>query len=561
MASSRRRHCRFASIPAWSALLAALSGAGCKVGPDYERPEADVNAAWLDDARGTAEEGAAAPLWWESFKDPTLDALIQAARCSNLTLRVAGLRVIEARAQRGIAVGEFFPQLQQAFGTLSANRVGSNDAFPSLDKNYASASVGIEAAWELDFWGKYRRAIESEDASLLASVADYDAVLVSLTAEVATDYVLIRSLEERLANAVANVALQQETLRLIQTRFRLGAVSELDVATSRGTLANTQALIPELQRALRQTKMALGILLGRTPSELEAWLAPTEGKAATLPDPPPTLALGIPADLLRRRPDVRAAERSAASASERIGIAKADYFPSIAVLGSTGFSTSNTDRLGNPGLGDLFSSDSFGGFLGLQVNLPFLNYGRISDNVRVQNARYEQTAAAYQDSVLRATAEVESGLSSFLRARERAGFLAESVSAAQRSVELSLIQYRNGAVDFIRVNDAQTVLVTSQDTLVSARADVALGAIETYRALGGGWEVRGEDEFVDPGTIDRMRKRTDWGDVLSPGYHAGSDLGWDRPKLDGPPPKPEEADAEKSDAEKADADKADKDHP
>src|SRR5262245_53844041 len=232
MVSSVRRHRRLRSVAATSALIAAAAGAGCRVGPDYERPEAAVNGAWLDDARGAAGQGAAAPAWWETFHDPTLDALVKSARESNLTLRVAGLRVIEARAQRGIAVGEFFPQLQQAFGTLGANHVSNNDVFPAADRNYATASVGVEAAWELDFWGKYRRAIESEDASLLASVATYDAVLVSLTAEVATDYVLIRSLEERLANAVANVALQQETLRLIQTRLRLGALPDADRATA-----------------------------------------------------------------------------------------------------------------------------------------------------------------------------------------------------------------------------------------------------------------------------------------------------------------------------------------
>jgi outer membrane protein TolC len=187
------------------------------------------------------------------------------------------------------------------------------------------------------------------------------------------------------------------------------------------------------------------------------------------------------------------------------------------------------NRAGDPGLDDLFSADSFLGFLGLEVHLPILNYGRISNNVRVQDARYEQAAANFQETVLRAAAEVESGVSTFLRAREQAGFLAESVAAAQRSVELSLIQYRNGAVDFIRVNDAQSVLVASQDAVVAARANVALGAVETYRALGGGWEVRGDGEFVDAATLERMRGRTDWGDVLAPDWHAGSDLGFARP--------------------------------
>lgn len=553
-------------LPAALALALALGLTltlpSCKVGPDYQRPDASVNPTWLDDAKGAAG-GEAAPAWWETFKDPTLDALIKLAHEGNLTLRVAGLRVIEARAQRGIAVGQFFPQIQQAFGSISANHLSKNDVFPATDVNYASASVGVEAAWELDFWGKYRRAIESEDDSLMASVAGYDAVLVSLTAEVATDYVLIRSLDERLANAQSNVTLQEETLRLIQTRFRLGAVSELDVATARGTLANTQALIPELQLALRQTKMALGVLLGRTPSDLEKELAPPEGAHGALPEAPEALALGIPADLLRRRPDVRNAERNAAAQSERIGIAKADFYPSISILGSTGFTTTNFDRAGSPSLGELFNKDSYFGFLGLQVNLPFLNYGRITNNVRVQDARYEQAAASYQETVLRAAAEVESGLASFLHAREQAAYYAESVAAAERAVELSLIQYRNGAVDFIRVNDAQTVLVTSQETLVTARANVALGAIETYRALGGGWEVRGDGEFVDKPTLDRMRARTDWGDVLAPDYHQGSDLGFGRPPAREEAGEHDEAGEHEEAGEKSHekADKSDKDHP
>lgn len=513
-----------------AALATLLALGGCRVGPDYERPEVQLNAAWLEDARGDApDDGAASAAFWELFQDPTLNALVKSARESNLTLRAAGLRVIEARARRGIAVGEFFPQLQEAFGTLSANWPSENGPVPPGDDAFADASIGAQAAWELDLWGKYRRAIASEDASLLASVADYDAVLVSLTAEVATSYVVVRSLEERLVAARANVALQQETLRLTETRFRLGAVSELDVATARGTLANTQALIPELERALRQTKLALCVLLGRSPSELEAELAPAPDRTRTVPEAPATLALGVPADLLRRRPDVRAAERIAAAQSERIGIAAADFYPSVSLLGATGFSTSDVDRAGNPSLGDLFSADSFVGFLGLDVSVPFLNYGRIEGNVRVQDARFEQSVAAFQESVLRAAAEVESGLTAFLRAREQAGFLQESVTSAQRSVELSLIQYRNGAVDFIRVNDAQTVLVTREDTLVSARANIAFGAIETYRALGGGWETRGDAEFVDPETVERMRARTDWGDVLSPDWNEGSDLGFRRP--------------------------------
>lgn len=272
--------------------------------------------------------------------------------------------------------------------------------------------------------------------------------------------------------------------------------------------------------------MVLCVLLGRTPSELDEELRPTNGLARTVPDAPAQLATGVPADLLRRRPDVRAAERQAAAQSARIGQAVADLYPSISITGATGFVVSDYD---GSDLGDIFDSDSFAGFIGLRVNWPILNYGRIEGNIRVQDARYEQAVARYQESVLRAAADVEAGLSDFLRSRERTAFLAEAVSASQRSVEISLIQYRAGAVDFIRVNDAQSTLVQEQDNLVVSRAAIALGAVRTYRALGGGWETREGREFVDPETTERMRNRTNWGDVLSNEWQEGADLGFARP--------------------------------
>jgi outer membrane protein TolC len=244
------------------------------------------------------------------------------------------------------------------------------------------------------------------------------------------------------------------------------------------------------------------------------------------------IAAGVPADLLRRRPDVRAAERFAAAGSARIGQAVADLYPSISIAGATGFASSDWDGPHDPGLGDIFDSESFTGFIDLQFNWPVLNYGRIEGNVRVQDARYEQAVASYQETVLRAAAEVEGGLSDFLRSRERTEYLVESVSASERSVELSLIQYRLGAVDFIRVNDAQTQLVQAQDNLVSSRASVALAVVRTYRALGGGWEIREGHEFIDSETAERMRARTDWGDVIPPAWQEGDDLGFPRPATD-----------------------------
>lgn len=502
---------------------------GCKVGPDYQTPEAPLNDAWQTN---TGDTQAANAQWWETFNDPTLTSLVQSAYSQNLTLRTAGLRVLEARAARGIAVGNFFPQVQQVTGGIANNRISANDSGPALDRSFATDAVGLEAAWELDFWGKFRRGIDASDAQLLQSVADYDAVLVSLAADVATNYIIIRSLEERLVYARANVSLQNDTLALTQTRFRTGAVSELDVSTARSTVANTSALIPDLENALRQTKLAMCILLGRTPSDLEQELAPAAGATARVPDAQPTIAAGVPADLLRRRPDVRSAERAAAAQSARIGQAVADLYPQISITGSTGFVSSNFEGGRSPDLGNLFDANSFAGFIGLQVNWPIFNYGRVEGNIRVQDARYEQAVAQYQESVLRAAADVESGLSDFLRSKERTTYLTESVDATKRSVELSLIQYRAGAVDFIRVNFAQSDLVQAEDALVSSRAAIALGAVRTFRALGGGWEIREDHEFVDAETAKRMRKRTNWGGVMNEDWDDGKDLFFQRPDED-----------------------------
>ncbi len=514
------------------AILASLAAAilgGCMVGPDYVQPGAAVNESWLDEAATAREDAPIERAWWETFEDPTLTALIETAFHQNLSLRAAGLRVIEARARRSIAVGEFFPQLQQAFGVVGANQLSANSIDSGGDRSFSEASIGLEAVWELDFWGQFRRNIEAADAELLFTVADFDAVLTSLEADVATNYILLRSIQERIDIAHANVSLQQETLRLTEARFNAGAVSELDVSTARSTLANTQAQIPDLENSLLETKLALCILLGRPPSELEEELLPQDSAAPRVPEAPARIAAGIPADLLRRRPDVRAAERIAAAQSARIGVATAELYPAISLVGSTAFVSTNFEGVSTPDLGNIFDADSFTGFIGLQLDWPILNYGRIIGNVRVQDALFEQAVAAYQDSVLRAAADVESGLSVFLRAREQAEYLAEGVDAAQRSVELSLIQYRAGAVDFIRVNDAQTTLVQQEDSLVVARAAIALGAVRAYRALGGGWEIREGAEFIDAETAQRMRERTNWGDVLAPDWDRGNDLGFARP--------------------------------
>lgn len=503
-----------------AAALAGLSG--CLVGPDYRIPEAPLAERWSDTA---AAEGDAAPLdtpaWWEAFGDPVLERLVTSAREQNLTLRQAGLRVLQAQALRGLAASQLYPQAQTAAGEVATRRESRNTPLGAGDRSYEAASVGVQAVWELDLWGRFRRGIESADAALEAALAEHDAFAVALAAEVASAYVTLRSLQEQIVLTRANVAAQRDTLALTVARQRAGAVSELDVAGAEATLANTEALVPVLADRLRQAELALGVLLGRPPADLVLELGP-----GAVPTPPAAIALGVPADLLRRRPDVRAAERTAAALSARIGAIRAERYPAIALSGRTGFRTTSSDTVvGSPDLGDLFGADSFEGFVGLGVQWPLLDYRRIKNRMRAADARFEEGRVAYQQAVLVAAAEVEGGLSRFLRSREQAERLAASVRAARRSLELALIQYRQGAVDFLRVDQAQSDLVDRQNRLVLAQAGAAGAAIATFRALGGGWEVRGA--LVPRATAEAMRARTDWGDVLV--------LDPEEPEAGGPP--------------------------
>jgi NodT family efflux transporter outer membrane factor (OMF) lipoprotein len=502
-------------------VLVALGTLGCMVGPDYAKPSAPIADAWLDVKSSEPGPRLEDAEWWTRFQDPVLNALVSSALAQNLTLREAGLRVIQARAQRGISVGEFFPQQQAVSGEAGVNRLSANTPQGLGDRTFNDYSIGLQAAWELDFWGRFRRGIESADAALEASVADCDAVLVLLAADVASAYVDIRSRQEQLDYTRANVKAQADTLELTEVRFKAGAVSELDVTTARATLTNTQSFVPELEGALRRSIMSLCVLLGRPPSDLSSEL---EGNRP-VPEAPAEIALGVPADLLRRRPDVRRAERVAAALSAQIGVAKADLYPSLTIKGATGFQTTTyQSSIHSPGARNLFDADSFAGFIGLDVNWPILNYGRVENNIRVADARFEEALVAYRNTVLQAAADVESGLSSFLKSRERSNYLEQSVEAAERTVELSLIQYRQGAADFLRVNQAQVDLVLRQNSLVLARAGIAQGAIDTYRALGGGWETRVGREFVPRETVEEMRRRTNWGDLLAPDYGNGSDF-------------------------------------
>ncbi len=519
--ASRWVHKSGIAVPLIMILCLIFSGIftnGCTmVGPDTVKPKAPVPEKWMesDDAR-IATEPIDYTQWWEVFRDETLNELIETAYKQNLTLQIAGIRILEARAQLGIAVGELYPQTQQARGETSRNRISENQAntSPGLDKSYWDYSTGFDAAWELDFWGKFRRAVEAGVANLEASIADYDTFLVSLLAEVAQTYVSIRTTEQRLAYAEDNAAIQKESLRIATARFKGGLVTELDVTQARTLLETTLATIPSFLADMRTAKNSLAILLGLMPHEVDALLVDVK----PIPSVPPKVLVDIPADLLRRRPDIQLAELQIATQSPLIGVAQADLYPRFTLLGSIGLRSSDSSqtKAGDSGFSDVLESDSIELIAGPSIEWNLFNYGRIKNRVRVEDARLEQLIVNYKDTVLKAYQEVEDALVGFLRRQEEEGFLVNSVKASRRSVELSQQQYLEGLVDYQRVLDAQRSLSELEDGLSIVTGSVATNLIAMYKALGGGWQIREGQDFVAAEYIEAMRNRTDWGRLLSP---------------------------------------------
>ena len=500
-------------------VLLALSA--CAVGPKFTKPETKPSETWSTKSDPQiSTESAVNPAWWQVFSDPALNRLVELAYQQNLPLQVAGLRIVEARAQLGIATGSQYPQLQVVFGQAEAVGLSNNTAnspltlagsLPpgtslSFNRNYFNYQIGFDAVWELDFWGKYRRGVEAETASLLATVGDYYYSLVTLTAEVARTYVVIRTFEVLVELAQENIRNQEQGLQIAQSRFRHGATSELDVTQATTLLESTRSTVPQLQIGLEQARNALSTLLGQPTGTVEALLAgPKE-----IPKAPAKVVVGVPIEMLRRRPDIRSAELTAAAQCARIGVAKAELYPSLTLFGSFGVQASDKGASANP-----FSADALYYTVGPRISWPFFNYGRIENGVRVQDARFEQLLVNYRNAVLKAAQEVEDAMIGFLNDERAVAFQQGAVKAAQRSVEIALVQYREGAVDFQRVLDAQRSLLQEQNSLAQTSSGVATNLVALYKALGGGWELRQGQQFIPEQMQNEMKDRTNWGDMLS----------------------------------------------
>ena len=491
MPMNRRTHIRYAAPALLAACLFGAGGCttleewvhnGFKVGPNFADPEAKVADDWIEvEDRRLVRGPLKLDAWWSTFNDPTLDSLIDTARQQNLDLKSAAARVLQAQAQRNIAAGNLFPQSQNAIGDYVHAQISKNfNLFGNPQAPSPSSlnvwATGFNASWELDFWGRLRRQVESSDAELEASVEGYHDAMVTLLADVATAYVQIRTFQQRIAFARRNVEIQQGSLRIAQARLKQGKATSLDVEQARSTVAQTEASIPPLVIGMRQATDRLCVLLGQPARDMAADL-----KEAPIPTAAPLVAVGIPAELLGRRPDVRRALREAAAQSAQIGVAQADFYPRFGVSGFIGYAADDI-RL-------LFESASFTGYVMPSFQWKILNYGRIVNNVRLQDARFSEKVSQYQQKALNAGREVEDSLVGFLQSQLQARSLAEGADASNRSVELVLRQYEEGLVDFNRVFTIQTQLLAQQDQLATARGNIALNLIGVYRSLGGGWQT------------------------------------------------------------------------
>ena len=489
-----------------ASLLLCLLASSCKVGPNYATPPAKVAGQWLETPAITNQAySAAEEFWWRNFNDPVLDRLIDSAFRNNLSLQVAGVRILEARAQLNRTIGNLFPQQQDLSGQVNWSRTRDN-------ANYTSAQLLLAASWELDFWGKFRRGIESDRALYLQTIASYDDALVTLIADVASTYVNIRTLDERLKVARRNLVLQRESLRIATAQFTAGETSQRDVEQATTQLGQTEAQIPFLEESQRQNRNGLAVLLGATPDEIDRQL----GGSGPIPAVPPKVATGIPRDLLRRRPDVRAAGLAAASKSALIGVARAEMYPSFSLTGQFG-STGN--NLAGNSLSDMFSWESRTLSAGAGFVFPILNYGRLINQVRVQDAQFQAAVLEYQNTVLNAQRDVEDGLTAFAKQQQAAALLDRAAAAARRSTALAMIQYKGGQTDFTTVVSAEQNQLTVEDSLASTQGNVVLGIISVYRALGGGWQIREGHDVVPDEVKAEMARRTNWGRLLEPSQH------------------------------------------
>lgn len=487
-----------------SVLLALLSCSACvTVGPDYQEPD----AAWLNDWHsdlygqiGQPEQQTQTDLrfWTQLFDEPELNSLVETARRENPTLRIAGLRILESRALLGIAGSNRYPQLNQASGSAAHVEQRQSGA---QDLSFESYQASFDMGWELDFWGRFRRSIESANAAYFASITSQHDVQVLLSAQVADLYFGYRTTLLRIDIAERNAGIQKRSLEITEKIFKAGQDSELDVQQAKTQYLATLSTIPGLQAALVRQRNALAALLGRKPGEVPE-LASVQGP---LPAVEPLVVQGIPAELLLRRPDIRTAAWQVAAQSAQIGVAKSDYFPAITLLGSIGWSANS---LAN-------SPDTSSLVAGPALSWNLFDFGRIRGNVRLQDARLQQTIEVFQDNVLQAAREIDDSAIGVVKTAEQQQLLDGALQAAQRSLDLADTLYQEGYADFQRVLDAQRALFAQEEQQLLNHSAHISAIIALYKSIGGGWMDMTLEQMIPESVRETMQNRTNWGDLLS----------------------------------------------
>lgn len=479
---------------------------GCvSLGPDYERPHTEWLQEWqpgYSDKLQTAAELGEQELafWWRLFADPVLNSLIESLRQDNLTLRIAGLRVMESRAQAAIAGSLHYPQVQTldatgAYTENSPSQTGSGDK-----DTLTSYQAGLSIGWEIDFWGKFQRSMETADAAFFASVANQQDAQVLLVAQLADTYYQYRITQERILIARQNAALQKRSLDITTRKFENGESAELDLQQAKAQYMRTLSTIPDLELLLTRVRNNLCLLLARPPGEI----AELTGELPPLPTITPQAFAQIPAGVLIRRPDIRVTAYQIAAQTSQIGVAEADKYPSISLFGTLGWSDN-----------DLPASETIRTIsAGPSLSWSVLNYGRFSNNVRVQDARLQQLIETYHQSVLRAANETDVAITDIVKTHEKQYYATEALNAAERSLTLANALYQDGYADFQRVLDAQRSLANQSERNILDRSQQISAVISLYKALGGGWMDVPIEDYLPASTREQMQARSDWGQLL-----------------------------------------------
>ncbi len=463
----------------YGSIAAIFLISGCtKVGPDYVPPKPSVPDQWSKKVtKGLATGNADLRNWWKTLKDPTLDGLIKQATKGNLDLKVAFARIKETRARLGIATGDRFPDLN-ASGFLERSRE-SKGTTPTISRPVERVDTfygtGLDASWEIDFWGRIARSIESADADLSASFENYRDALVLLFAEIAQSYVDVRTLQKRIQLARKNVDTQRGSLGLAKARFEAQLAPELDIQQAELNLANTEQLIPRLQSQLARAIHRLSVLLGKHPSTLY----PKLSKPKDIPPPPKTVLVGVPRDVVRQRPDIRAAERALAAQNALVGVATAALYPQFTLSGTFAYETASSG---------LFDRDNEVWAIGPSFRWNIFDGGRVRNNIRLEEASTARVLVSYEQTVLNALEEVENAMVGYSRERERSQVLRRAVTASENSVKLVKVLYTSGLTDFQNVFDSERTLAEQDDSLAQSEGEAIQQLISIYRALGGGWQ-------------------------------------------------------------------------